>query len=289
MRLTPPRPAPAPLTALRAFEAAARHGSFQRAAEELGVSAGAVAQQIKRLEDWAGVMLFERQAHGVQLTEEGARALPLLSQGFDLLGTAARTLRGAPSRAQIRIAALPAVAQLWLSPRLTALGRAVPDADISLHALDSCPDPARGVYDLGVYPGDGGGPVLAANSLIPVAAPVLAETIRQPGDLAQMPLIHDTAWRHDWQRWLGAHAITGVAADRGAMHSLYSIAVERCMGGDGVLIGHSALVAPLIEDGRLVNLFPDLAVPAAPLRLVLPPQAGLTALVSIAAKALQAA
>ncbi|MEM0988563.1 MAG: LysR family transcriptional regulator [Pseudomonadota bacterium] len=286
MPLTPPRPAPVPLTALRAFEAAARHGSFQRAADELGVSAGAVAQQIKKLEDWTGGTLFQRKAQGVRLTEQGARALPLLSQGFDLLGTAARTLRGVPSRAQIRIAALPAVAQLWLSPRLTALGRALLDADISLHALDTCPDPARGVYDLGVYPGDAGGPVLASNSLIPVASPDLASGIRQPKNLAQMPLIHDTAWRHDWQRWLGAHAVTGVGADRGAMHSLYSIAVERCMAGDGVLIGHSALLAHHIGDGRLVNLFPDLAVPAAPLRLVLPPQAGLSPLVARAAEAL---
>ena len=130
MTLSPPRPPAIPLTALRAFEAAARHESFPRAAEELGVTPGAIAQQIKKLEGWLGVQLFGRHAQGVSLTPEAARALPALTQGFDTLGQAVQGLRQGAATTTVRIAALPAVAQLWLSPRLSALRAQVPGCDL---------------------------------------------------------------------------------------------------------------------------------------------------------------
>jgi LysR family glycine cleavage system transcriptional activator len=270
MPLSPPRPPQAPLTALRAFEAAGRHGSFTRAAEELSITPGAVAQQIRKLEDWAGGRLFERHAQGVTLTALGARILPDLTRGFDTLGQATRMLRRKAGIASVRIAALPAIAQLWLSPRLTALRAALPEVELSIHALDICPPLARGEVDLAIYPGGpehGRVTVLSENHLIPVAAPQVAETIATPDDLARAPLIHDLAWKQDWSTWLGANGIQAIEAERGPTHSLYSIAVERCVAGDGILIGHSALIGRQLAEGSLRALFPDLAVPALPICL----------------------
>ncbi len=269
-----------PLNALRAFEAAGRHGSFLRAAEELSVTPGAIAQQIKKLEDWVGGPLFQRHAQGVSLTDLGMRALPHMTSAFDSLGLAAQELRREVGTATIRIAALPAIAQLWLSPRLSDLHRMLPDVDLSIHALDICPPLNRGAFDLSVYPSDlalqpqGQTRVLAQNALLPVAAPDLAKTISRPEDLQSASLLHDLAWRDDWETWLKAQMIDGVETARGPTHSLYSIAIERCIEGDGVLIGHSALIERPLRQGQLVAVFDNRSVPAAPICLAAPDATG---------------
>ena len=134
MPLAPPRPRLPPHTAVRAFEAAARHGSFARAAEELFVTPAAVAQQIKALETWAGGALFERHSQGIRLSAHGRRALPALSAAVDQLGLAVQSLRNetqtAARRSTLQVAALPAVAQLWLSPRLSRLKAALPGVQV---------------------------------------------------------------------------------------------------------------------------------------------------------------
>ncbi|MFK7945679.1 MAG: LysR family transcriptional regulator [Paracoccaceae bacterium] len=271
MPLTPPNPQQLPLNALRAFEAAARHGSFQRAAEELSVSAGAIAQQIRKLEDWAAVRLFDRHPHGVTLTPIGEASLPDLVRGFEALGGAARTLRQNALKVPVRIATLPAIAQLWLGPRMSALQHSLPDVELSVHALDTCPRLSLGAFDVALYPQNalaepiGHVSVLAQNSLVPVAAPALARTLQAPKDLKSATLIHDTAWKCDWRTWLGRHNVSGPDPVRGPSFSLYSLAVERCVAGDGVLIGHTALLADHLADERLVMLFRELALPRPPI------------------------
>ena len=121
MSLDPPRRTLPPHTALRAFEAAARHQSFAAAAQELCVTPAAVAQQVKSLEDWLGGPLFERRARGVVLTPRAQRAWPALAQALDQLGLAVQTLRTEVNTRELQLVALPAVDQLWLSPRLPAL------------------------------------------------------------------------------------------------------------------------------------------------------------------------
>ena len=274
MALTPPRPAPAPLNALRALEAAGRHGSFLRAAEELNVTPGAVAQQIKKLEAWAGAALFERHPQGVALTPLAVRLMPRLEAAFEALGGVSQSLRHAGARAEIRIAALPAIAQLWLTPRLSELKDSVPGSDIAIHALDVPPTLERGEFDLAIYPEpmlaetDAFRTMLTENTLAPVAAPDVAEAVRSVEDLASATLIHDLAWRGDWITWLSAQGIEHGAPERGPTHSLYSIAVERCIAGDGVLIGHTALIQRHLESGVLRRVFPDRDVPWHPLCLV---------------------
>ena len=120
-----------------------------------------------------------------------------------------------------------------------------------------------GTYDLALYPKDAmttqarNVTQMVKNDLVPVAAPHLVEALQRPEDLQQASLIHDIAWKRDWQSWLEGQQIRNVDAGRGASYSLYSLAVERCVAGDGVLIGHTALLAAHLGDGRLVQLFPD--------------------------------
>lgn len=262
MTLTPPRLSTVPLNALRAFEAAGRHGSFLRAAEELSVTPGAVAQQIKKLEDWAGVRLFNRHRHGVELTPLGRRLMPMLEKGFEALGSVAVALRHGADRPEIRIAALPAIAQLWLSPRLSALRAGTRDVNLTIQALDVPPMLERGEFDIAIYPesmvpdGVSERIVLSDNQLMPVATPEIAAQIKSPVDLTDAVLIHDLAWKQDWATWLEAQGIYGIATERGPTHSLYSIAVDRCIAGDGVLIGHSALIQQHLVSGDVCEVFP---------------------------------
>ena len=143
MPVSPPIPRSLPLTALRAFEAAARLGGFTAAAEELGVTPGAVTAQIKALEAELSAPLFERQANGVRLTALGQSAAPAFTKAFDALVQATGLLRTSAAPQVVHIATLPAIAQLYLSPRLPALRAAAPEIAVSITALESAPNLKR--------------------------------------------------------------------------------------------------------------------------------------------------
>lgn len=242
MPIEPPRPKSPPLNALRAFEAAARHGAFTAAAEELCVTPGAVAQQIKNLEDWAGAQLFERKAQGVTLTRLGADIALDLTHAFDQIGAASQKLRLGGRPAEVRIAALPAIAQLWLSPRLPAIRDAAPDIAISVYALEAPPNMRREHFDLSIFyaPADGAAALidLGPDEIFPVSAPGVPDNA---------PKLVDAAWADDWSLWSGAPT----PAD-GPVFSLYSLAVAEASAGAGVLIGHSHLISSHIARGDLI-------------------------------------
>ncbi len=285
MPVKPPRPRLPSLNALRAFEAAARCESFVKAAEELGVTAGAVTQQIRQLEAWLGFPLFRRLAQRVELTEGARNALPKLTRGFDTLGQAVQDLRagqdlhaGHEGRA-LTIAALPCIAQLWLSPRLAALQAAFPGLQISVSAMEQPPDPRREPHDLALfYLGPEARPVdaltLGPDMILPVCAPALARRLTSVSDLAQATLLHDAVWREDWRRWL---AFTGgigtIDPTRGPSFSLYSLALDAALAGSGVLMGRMSLIAPHLRDGRLIAPFTNAMPTGDALTLVLNSQA----------------
>lgn len=266
MAVDPPRPRPAPLNALRAFEAAARLGGFTAAATELGVSAGAVAQQVKTLEAWAGAALFDRRTQGVGLTPLGASALADFTAGFDRLGAASHRLRARAAPSEVRIAALPSVAQLWLSARLPGLRAAAAGVVVSVTALERAPNLARAPFDLCVFfepaPGAVATHALAETVLSPVAAPSIARRLAKVEDLASVPCLRDAAWSDDWAAW------GGVAA-QGPVFSLYALAVEEAVNGAGALIGRLPLVARLLETGALAAPFARRVTLAEPLTLSL--------------------
>lgn len=259
MPVTPPRPRFPPLNALRAFEAAARLNGFAAAAKELCVTPGAVAQQVKILETWAGAALFERHAQGVRLTPLGESVKEHFITAFDQLGEAVQILSKRARPKSVRIATLPSIAQLWLSPRFAAIRSAAPELIVSVTAMESPPNLRREPFDLSIFfenkPIKAGVIELAQDVIFPVCSPEIAARIKHPQDLAQENFLHDLSWQDDWSLWIAA-ALPDQALDtRGSVFSLYSLAVEEAKNGAGVLIGHEALVAAHLAAGTLVAPF----------------------------------
>jgi LysR family glycine cleavage system transcriptional activator len=257
----PPRPLMPPLTGLRAFEAAARHESFAKAADELGVTPAAVSHQVKALEQWFGATLFQRQAQGLRLTETGRAITPSFSRAFDALGVAVQELRAAAPRAPLNIAALPSIAQLWLTPRLPKLRAAFPKIKPSIHALEAPPNFQREPFDLAIFFTDGaksrGQAIpLSDDVIFPACNPEIARTLRTPNDLGEHTLLHDTTWANDWLAWLTAAGAAELATRDGIGFSLYSVAVQAAVEGAGVLMAHESLVADRLASGALVAPFP---------------------------------
>jgi LysR family glycine cleavage system transcriptional activator len=258
MSIRPPRQSLPPLNALRAFEAAARLGSFARAAEEIGVTPGAVAQQIRRLEDFVRVPLFRRLPQGVSLTDAAQAAAPRLEAAFHELAEAVGTLRASRGDRALTIAALPCIAQLWLAPRLGALQAAFPGLAVSISAMEEPPAGRQAAHDLALFylrEPPAGASALPEDRLLPVCAPALAGRLAAPADLAGMPLLHDSVWRDHWSRWLRAEGLSRIDAGRGASYSLYALALDAALGGAGVLIGRHSLVARHLARRELVAPF----------------------------------
>lgn len=256
MAVKPPRPQGPPLNALRAFEAAARLGGFARAAEELCVTPGAVAQQVKQLERWVGADLFERRAQGVVLTRLGREAGPRLGAAFDVMGAAVNDLRRSAAPERVHIAASPAVAQLWLAPRLPDLRHRFPGLELSLTAMEQPPNMAREPYDIALFmsPKDQGA-ALIIDQIRPACAPSMASRLLHPQDLQHVPCLTDSAWSADWDLWLSALTPLPNVRLHGPSFSLYSLAVQEAVSGGGVVMGHEGLIATLIEQGKLVFPF----------------------------------
>ena len=224
MAVAPPRPKDLPLNALRAFETAARLGGFAPAAQELGVTPGAITAHVKTLETVLGAALFDRTPRGVRLNALGQKVLPAFTAAFDGLGQAVQTLRIEAVPSVVHIAALPSLAQLWLSPRLPALRAAAPDISISITAMEVPPNLKRTPYDLSLFYVEGGKDALAGDVIFPVCSPALAGRLKSPQDLSQVPLLSDSSWAGDWAAWSRAAGCD--VTPRGPVFSLYTLAVE---------------------------------------------------------------
>jgi LysR family glycine cleavage system transcriptional activator len=274
MSVAPPHPRPPSLNALRAFEAAARLGGFALAAEELGVTPGAVAAQVKGLERELGAALFARKAQGVVLTDVGARVAATFVDVFDRLGEAVQELRREAAPRRIHIATLPALAQLWLAPRLPALRARLPEAEISVTAVEVPPNLKRVPFDVCLFyvaEIPDGGVRLSDDVILPVCTPDLARVVRTPADLRGATCLTDAAWAEDWAAWSRVALPDAAFTPRGPAFSLYAVAVAEALNGAGVLIARKALVAPHLASGALVapldvivNVRPSIAAWALP-------------------------
>lgn len=259
MTISPPRPKGPPLNALRAFEAAARLGGFTAAADELCVTPGAVAQHIKALEGWVGEPLFERRSQGVALSPLGAKTYSEFTVAFDQLGSAVLNLRSKSTAKPVHIAALPSIAQLWLSPRLPTVRKALPLIEISVTALESQPNMQREIFDLTLFyetaPPSPNAIALEQDVLFPVATPDLARQLQSIDDLPSHTLLRDAAWPDDWANWIKAAGGNPVQNMSGPIYSLYGLALEEAKNGAGILLGHKALVEGALASGDLVAPF----------------------------------
>jgi LysR family glycine cleavage system transcriptional activator len=257
-----------PLNALRAFEAAARHLNFSRAADELSVTPGAVSQQIQNLEDYVGAALFKRTPRGLLLTDSAQTALPALREAFDRLAEAASLLTAAVDGRRLTLTAAPSFAAKWLVPRLGRFEEAYPQVDVWLSADMDLVDFGTGEVDLAIRYGAGPYPALEAvrlmsETVIPVMSPELmaANPVNAPGDLARHVLLHDGSPDADescpdWLMWLAARGVKGFDANRGPRFNQSSLVIEAAVGGRGVALAKRALAQDDLDAGRLVVPMP---------------------------------
>jgi LysR family glycine cleavage system transcriptional activator len=250
------------LNALRAFEAAARHLSFSRAADELSVTHAAVSHQIKALEADLGVSLFRRITRGVRLTEAGQAYLPVLRDAFDAIAETTARLRADEESGLLTVATTPSFAARWLVPRLGGFYADHPEIDVRLYPSIELIDFARDDVDIAVRFGRGDWSGVRAEHLLcldmfPVCSPALLDRphpLRTPEDLRNHTLLHEDV-REDWRRWLLAAGIEDIDFARGPMFHDTSLLLQAAVAGLGVAIAHSALVNDDLAAGRLVRPF----------------------------------
>ena len=255
-----------PLSAIRAFEAAARHGSFTKAAEELGMTQAAVSYQVKLLEDRLGAPLFLRQARKVVLSEAGRRLAPPVSEAFQRLQAAFAALRETNEKV-LSVTVIQSFATNWLVPRLGTFQMAHPDIAVRVDASGRVVDLAREDIDVGIRTGHGDWPGLRAHLLMPseftpLCSPeFLARTgpLTAPVDLLRLPLLD---WRDPW--WRQWFALAGIPDPQPTLPSMIEVDSQVMLGraalaGQGVAIVTPAYFATELADGRLVQPFPLVA------------------------------
>ena len=270
-----------PLTALRAFEAAARASSFRLAAEELHVTPAAISQQVKTLEDLLGTRLFHRKNRGLALTEAGRAGLPALREGFRELAEAMRRMRESDASASLNVWMAPSLAAKWLMPRLDRFVERHPGIELSVHASAEFIDSSTSRVELTVERmqtedidvairfGRGHYPYCRVEKLMsaavsPLCSPALVEDPERPlvtpADLAHHTLLHDDTpyeGRPDWAGWLDAAGVEGVDPRRGLRFNSVLLALAAAAAGRGVALSIEQLARDDIEHGRLVRPFSE--------------------------------
>ncbi len=258
------------LTGLRAFEAAARHLSFTRAAAELNVTQTAISHLIRRLEDQLGIALFVRRNRALELTREGESYLPAVRGAFEDLRRATARLRRSERDGLLTVSTTASLAAKWLVTRVAAFQDANPGIEVRITTSSHLVDFARDEVDMAVRYGRGNWPGLRtdwlmAEDMFPVCSPSLLtgeSPLRTPEDLAHHTLLHATVSREDWQLWLTAAGLpVSLATRRGLSFDQSFMAIQAAVEGLGVALGRTRFVEADIAAGRLVVPF-DVVLPA---------------------------
>ncbi|MGJ4964406.1 transcriptional regulator GcvA [Bradyrhizobium sp. HKCCYLRH3061] len=262
------------LNGLRAFEAAARHLSFTRAASELNVTQTAISHQIKRLEDELGIRLFVRQNRSLALTPQARDYLPLVRAAFDDLRLATERLVRKDNAKVLTVSTIASLAAKWLLPRLTAFQEAHPGIDVRITTSTGLVDFRKDDVDAAIRYGRGHWPGvraewLMADELFPVCSPALLQgdkPLRCPADLAHHTLLQASGgYDDDWRLWLTAAGLPVEMSRQGRLSfDLSLMTVQAAIDGLGVAIGRTAYVQDDIAKGRLV----------VPFKMTLPSDAG---------------
>lgn len=255
-----------PLTALRAFDAAARHLSFAKAAEELNVTPAALSFQIKSLEQHLGAALFHRLNRAVELTEAGRQLAPGAEEGFTALRAAWRAAQRVTDQSSLTITAGPAFTAKWLAPRLFRFVQAYPGIDLrfaaTLRVLDLDRDDVDAAIRFGLWEDRPGlfSRRVHDEWLTPMMTPELAARYMHPEDLLGAPLLHqeDTRFLNPsvgWGAWFRANDLTPPPPG-GASFSQADHAIDAALAGAGVVLGRISLTEKDLREGRLVAPFP---------------------------------
>jgi DNA-binding transcriptional LysR family regulator len=249
-----------PLNGLRAFEAAARHLSFTRAADEMSVTQAAVSHQVKALERRLGVTLFRRLPRALLLTDEGQSLLPELRASFNRIAQALERISAQEGSAALTVSLMTTFALTWLVPRLPRFQAAHPEIEVRLMTTPRVIDFAREDVDVAIRFGDGHWPnqlittKLLDDALTPLCGRAHRERLRRPGDLRGVTLLH--AGDDEWAIWLAAVGVRGINARKGPTFDSTKIAVQAAIDGLGVAAGDPHLFADDIAAGRLFQPFP---------------------------------
>jgi LysR family transcriptional regulator, glycine cleavage system transcriptional activator len=256
------------LRSLRAFNAAARHLSFTKAADEMGVTPAAISHQIKELEDQIGVALFTRTSRSMTLTREGEILSAAAAESLDTLSRAVKRIKRLENRKVLKVSASPSIAAKWLVPRLDRFLDQSPGAEVRVDVSTTALDFERDDVDIAIRFGQGRYPglksdLLFTDKIFPVCSPRIItkeKPLAQPKDLLRHTLIHleyeaqGVVWPN-WKMWMLAAGITDFDDKRGMHFGQTSLTVQAAIDGHGVALGDSNLVADDIAEGRLVKPF----------------------------------
>ena len=251
-----------PLNALRSFDAAARHQSFTRAAEELCVTQGAVSHQVKALETELGLQLFKRERRVLVITDAGRDYLAVVREVFDRLELGTDRLLQRQRSGTITVSTSPDFAAKWLVALRGRFAEAHPEIELKLSATMHHVDFAREDVDLAIRHGDGNWPGLdavnlSAEELFPVCSPILAagrNGLREPEDVLRFPLLHLDDHR-DWSRWLEAASAPGEGLLHGPILNHASLLIDAAIDGQGIALARTILAASDLIAQRLVRPF----------------------------------
>lgn len=255
-----------PLDSLRAFEAAARSGSFSAAAELLNLTHGAISRRVAALEQWLGLRLFERKARGVALTPEGQRLYLRTQEAFALIADTSDRWTEPRGTAVVRLSSIPSVSSLWLMPRLLRLEGGAhleagdPKLRVSLIIDHSFLDLEAEGIDLALRCGRGAIPGRISIKLFeewcfPIAAPDLARKLGRgtPERLLSLPLIHDSD-ASGWRAWFGAYGLDYHPRPQDRRFEDYNLVLDAAACGLGIALARPPLARSAIEAGRLVQI-----------------------------------
>lgn len=249
-----------PLNGLRAVESAGRLGSLTAAAEELGVSLGAVSQQVLKTEAQFGQAIFLRSPRGLEPTDFGREVLGHLGEGFRHLAAAAALGRAAEQNS-LTVSLPPVLAAKWLVPRLTRFTERAPELKLRIEATTELADPDHSDVDLAVRMGPGGWPGVQAEHLMdqtvfPVCSPALATTLTKLEDLTKVPVIRDRHAMFNWDAWLAPEGLSGLALTEGTVYSDAALCLQAAIAGQGVFLAWPTLADYAVSCGQLVAPFP---------------------------------
>ncbi|MCW8108819.1 transcriptional regulator GcvA [Alteromonas ponticola] len=253
-----------PLNALKAFEAAARHLSFTRAADELFVTQAAVSHQIKALEDYLSMKLFLRRNRTLLLTEEGQAYFLELKDIFKNLQEATEKLLAKGSKGAVTVAMPPSFASQWLVPRISKFSQAHPDIDVRIKAVDFDEGFLDDDVDVAIYYGKGrwsgvNADKLHTEFLTPLCSPMLfngPKPLNNLSDLKHHVLLHDSS-RAAWKDWLKNVGVQGVNVNQGPVFSHSMLVLQAAALGQGIALGNTVLARPELDAGRLVIPFEE--------------------------------
>lgn len=252
-----------PLNYIRSFEASARHLSFTKAAEELGMTQAAVSGHVRALESYIGRPLFFRAPRSLSLTEVAASYLPTLRQALAQIDVATGQIMTVAHRQEVIIACPASLATNWLPPRLRAFREAFPEVDVTVHAT-IWSETSDQIADLRITPRHVSQPLigrsLGEEQLVTVCPPSFLHGPNPPGrpaDIVRWPLIHVLGRQEHWEAFARHHGLTDLPLARGLKTDSSNVALEMAIAGLGFAITLASLAEVHLQRGHLVEPFPD--------------------------------